>query len=342
MMIVNPCCCSNCTYFSDNFDRADSSNLGSDWTEVAGGWEIVSNTLVTSDNAAVLVGTVEQPLAEPNTLVTVTATVSTNGCPVRIILDYQDSSNYWFAEVLAGTGAYIRIYRRSGGSNTQVASKSITQATGSFTFAASIKTSDRIAASIGSNVISFGGSFTSPKWGLGTGTIAAQVQFSNLSVSETNETNCPGVLGITSCSYCSPNNTAAYTYKIVLAGITNGGCSSCSSLNGTYYCTPATPGVGVQACVWRFTTPSICSITWAIEFQAGVQAGAFGPGSMGDSIAGVVVDTNGADGVSQWWLVFGASPPNCTTDVNGSIPFFLSGVSNCNFSSATATVTALV
>lgn len=38
-----PCC--SCVVFSDDFNRSDSSSIGTDWTEKIGNWEIVSNTL---------------------------------------------------------------------------------------------------------------------------------------------------------------------------------------------------------------------------------------------------------------------------------------------------------
>jgi len=39
------CGCCGCPVFSDAFDREDDTDLGSDWTEEAGSWEIASNKL---------------------------------------------------------------------------------------------------------------------------------------------------------------------------------------------------------------------------------------------------------------------------------------------------------
>lgn len=50
------CCCdNNCYIFRDDFDRADSTDLGSDWEECSGDWEIVSEDLTTEDTGAVVV-----------------------------------------------------------------------------------------------------------------------------------------------------------------------------------------------------------------------------------------------------------------------------------------------
>jgi len=47
-------CCCGCVIASDDFNRANSTNLGSNWTELAGDWSIASNqlTVATSDAEA--------------------------------------------------------------------------------------------------------------------------------------------------------------------------------------------------------------------------------------------------------------------------------------------------
>lgn len=49
------CCQPACTAWKDSFNRADDTDIGADWTEDAGDWEIVSNELTTSDSDAELV-----------------------------------------------------------------------------------------------------------------------------------------------------------------------------------------------------------------------------------------------------------------------------------------------
>ncbi len=42
-----PCeCCGTCGIFEDGFNRADSTDIGSDWTETTGNWEVSSNKLI--------------------------------------------------------------------------------------------------------------------------------------------------------------------------------------------------------------------------------------------------------------------------------------------------------
>lgn len=46
------CRCRSCPLFADNFDRADSTTVGNEWTEFAGDWSISSNALTTTDTNA--------------------------------------------------------------------------------------------------------------------------------------------------------------------------------------------------------------------------------------------------------------------------------------------------
>src|SRR5262245_39493100 len=49
-------------------------------------------------------------------------------------------------------------------------------------------------------------------------------------------------------------------WKVVIAGTTNGTCSTCSSANGTYTLQAATP------CFWH-TTMAFCTQSWALELR---------------------------------------------------------------------------
>jgi hypothetical protein len=51
------------TTFTDNFNRADSSNLGSGWTEVSGDWSISGNRLSPGSAGGVVLAAIANPLA---------------------------------------------------------------------------------------------------------------------------------------------------------------------------------------------------------------------------------------------------------------------------------------
>lgn len=61
-MPTKRCCCGsrNCLLGEDDFNRADSTNVGSKWSEVSGGWEIQSNQLVCT-SAGILATTICHP-----------------------------------------------------------------------------------------------------------------------------------------------------------------------------------------------------------------------------------------------------------------------------------------
>ncbi len=47
--VCSSCCApAGCDYFTDEFTRADSTDLGDDWTEDTGDWSIASNMLTVS------------------------------------------------------------------------------------------------------------------------------------------------------------------------------------------------------------------------------------------------------------------------------------------------------
>lgn len=225
-------CEAGCEFFSDNFTRSDDDDPGA-YTEVSGDWDISSNALVTSSSNGVLIADAEHPDGDPDIKVTVTVNIATDGDIARIILDYVDSSNYWFAEVKAGTGAYLRIYQRSGGSNTQMADVSITRATGTFSFCGSIEgTNIRAFVVGGGDSCGALGSFSSPAWGIGTGTITGTVTITDVSASVVSETCEPCQ---TVCGVCCAGDVAPFQMKIVVTGVANGTCVDCNGFNKTYY-----------------------------------------------------------------------------------------------------------
>lgn len=116
-------CC--CLISKDDFDRVDSSDLGSDWTEESGDWSIASQELAIGDANSLLVNTNESSGA--TAYVYVAGQLDTNGGPsgqhrMRVVVDYVDSSNYHFAEIdvdwFGGGIAAINIGVRTSGSDT--------------------------------------------------------------------------------------------------------------------------------------------------------------------------------------------------------------------------------
>lgn len=92
------CCPTGCVIDEDDFDRADSSNLGSDWTEVAGDWEIASNELSISAAAnAIATHNTPWPGGDVYFAVWTEVTVATTGDEARVICAYTDQNDYVYA-----------------------------------------------------------------------------------------------------------------------------------------------------------------------------------------------------------------------------------------------------
>lgn len=184
---VMKCCCSaTCLLAEDNFDRADSATIGGILSEVAGTWDIESNRL----KATAASGVVVTAALSATQLVSVTVRGSANGQQARILLDYVDTNNYYFAQVQFGPSPHLRIYRRSGGSDTQLATTTVTAAINTdytFTFCNGSNTTRLCASFNGVSLDAAGFSPTTLPVGLGTGTLSSgNVQFDNLTITRTN------------------------------------------------------------------------------------------------------------------------------------------------------------
>lgn len=115
---------------SDNFNRADSSNIGANWTETQGNWEIVSNTLrKVSDFGQFYVATWDPALgASPSADYDVEATVGVDnddfGQPA-VVGRWQSVGNFYGLEVNLFDNAVV-LYKLVGGSFTLLDSFSVT------------------------------------------------------------------------------------------------------------------------------------------------------------------------------------------------------------------------
>ena len=94
------CCEQDCIDFTDDFDRADDTDLGSDWDERAGNWEISSEQLtVSTADALVICDTCT--VSGDQTLWSYYE-MDTTGDKIRFILSYVDDDNYVAVEIESG------------------------------------------------------------------------------------------------------------------------------------------------------------------------------------------------------------------------------------------------
>lgn len=117
-------CCEACPICSDDFDRADDTDIstGSDcgWTEDAGNPSISSNKLRFTTTDAIATSNTKK--VGGNVHVSVKVTFDTSGDKARIYLDYQDSNNFKYVELLAGNAlsGHARIGEVVAGSDSAI------------------------------------------------------------------------------------------------------------------------------------------------------------------------------------------------------------------------------
>jgi len=112
------CCCDvECLLFEDDFTRVTDpdTDLGSDWDEISGDWDISSGTLRENGNSGALVfcTTLQN---EEEALAKVTIMNPTSGDVFRLIINAVDQDNYFYGQYEASGSSYrFVIGERSAG-----------------------------------------------------------------------------------------------------------------------------------------------------------------------------------------------------------------------------------
>lgn len=332
------CCCESCVFFEDDFDRADSSGLGADWTEVAGDWTIAGNLLRITTTGAVVTCDTLQPDGEDKLRVRATIKSNTNGSTARIIAAYQDSNNYIYGQASFGTGATIKLFSRAGGIDTELDTQSITLALNTaYEFVLCVN-ADVGFASFFVGVSDLHGEATVPagggKFGLGTGGGSpGQIDFNDVS----------GVLVSVECGDCGMNcpaciaGTERLQYQLVVAGLTDSACSTCESANGTYVVTLVADHPDGPCTFSADISPPICDLD-SIALRLGLSGAAI-VAMTGPAFFGVPR--------RMQWIVSGlGNPKNCTLDglvltTDPGAPCTGAPTCACVMTDSTVTVTAL-
>lgn len=111
----------DCLIGRDDFARADSTDLGCDWEEEAGDWEIASEILSTSDAAAAVLFQHAHPENTSHVKASVQLRLGSSGDVARIYADWQNDENHHYAELEAGSGCGIlRMFKVEGGTPEQL------------------------------------------------------------------------------------------------------------------------------------------------------------------------------------------------------------------------------
>lgn len=267
------CACCGCVIASDTFSRSDSTNIGSDWSEDAGTWEISSNTLkLTSASGSV---TYQTPITEADiyiqhSLSQPAASPSSNNLTgtFRLYLK-DDASNYVVGElsrVFGRQDAHLRVYRATSGTEVKLSEVMVQ-------FVNNI-TSLRLCIDSSSGVVTFQASadyravaYTSAPFGedvvLEASGLIDPLTIDNFEVGRLSAS-------CTQCGTCC--DTAQYPpheLQVEVSGLTSdaANCADCSSLDGTY--TVEYQGVGFGAynngaapvgCLWKCDLDTYCGV----------------------------------------------------------------------------------
>jgi hypothetical protein len=109
------CACCGCAIIQDDFTRSNSTDMGDDWTEESGDWQISTNRASTTDSNAILVhGTA---ITEDQFVVQIHLS-SSSGSPSARIYVREDDDNYVCGEYQFQSGInlwILKIIERVGG-----------------------------------------------------------------------------------------------------------------------------------------------------------------------------------------------------------------------------------
>lgn len=127
-------CHCRCIEFDDRFTRSDDTDLGADWTEISGDWEIAGEALMIADADAVALVTSVNLQSSPDLRQRVAmqslVQAESDGDVARWIWRWSSASHYYYVEVTFGEEGELRIGERSSGVSTIVARLPITAAAG--------------------------------------------------------------------------------------------------------------------------------------------------------------------------------------------------------------------
>lgn len=326
-----------CAIFSDNYDRADDSSPGANWSEENGQVAISSNKLAYisgSDVACISTTTHTSHQVTITVDVRQTGFVLISGTEFRVILSYVDASNYVYAALKIGTSQYLRIVERVGGVDTVLDTVATTT---------TINTTYTLTACMGPTYIyvSMGGAEvnafvvgTTGEFGVGFGAADIFSTFDNF-VARAVEDGCEECQRPI-CTLCDANGTPE-SFELTIAGIVDGDpvfdptktCTDCHLYNGTWTLTRD------GECRWRYdTTDHFCGTSglfgWILDF---IPDGSGIPGNG-------TMDLQGTENLAPAFSTGTLAGLDCLNLVDFPLPFEPGG-SFCDQTGATCTITSL-
>lgn len=122
-MPTKRCCCpGDCLITSDDFDRANSTDIGSDWEEMSGDWDIFSNKLRCFDPAGVVRNKAQNPYSD-NQVVRARIMDYVDGAKYRLLVHLDDTgTEYYYGEwhYVDSSAMYVRVGSSVDGSLCEI------------------------------------------------------------------------------------------------------------------------------------------------------------------------------------------------------------------------------
>lgn len=330
------CTCCDCEYFADTFDRSNSTDIGSDWTETAGDWSIDANTLSVTTANAIATCNVAAPTNSMKVKLTMDAGVGINNA-VRCMVSYQDSDNYLCVEFERNAAAPhdLRLIRRASGSETTLASTTTSYSTFSANVNEVCWDDDRgiLSCQLGQP----GGPaeydiLSAVTTGFGTSTIAVGTGATMVGTARFNtlralKIDSPCEPCYVTCSHCTDGQEPRQ-FQIVFAGITDpnpADALDCNCRNLTAI-VDVTPG---NDCLYQLLAPG-CGLT---GITLTIKANSY-----------LVKQEQPFFGAQQWENSGLSTPRDCFSPSGLSLPFATFGNPHpfcSNYAASTATITAI-
>lgn len=245
-----PDCC-DCSYFTDEFNRADSTDLGSDWDERAGVWRILNQMLRADSANGLIVCQQQHPSGSLSYHVFARFRFRNDGDEARVVVDYVDDNNYVFAQIKQGSAADgLSLWKRTNGTNAEVGTR-----LGNYVFPVDFEFEchlcvhdGEITASVGYRSVSAAHTASSNLTGLGTGAIGPDgcdfTKF-DLQYDRSDESDC------LPCdpTFCPHFDLTPLEVQITFQGVS--GASCCNDFSSAFIASYV-PEPGWDFCNWKY------------------------------------------------------------------------------------------
>lgn len=316
-MLANACCCNpSCLIDSDDFDRANSNDIGGKWTDANA--RIVDNRLAQQTLGSMLVMTTKNHTSETMVVdVAITFTASSISLDKGIVIvNARDSNNYLFVQIEVSNSAFsgtaistkLKFYRRSGGVNTQLGSTRTLDATNALN-------NQQVRVCYDGTYLSALGyreAATKITDGFKAGLSAegsTTIYFNNFRWYKYSS-ECPNCIPNVLCRQCTQQATKTIVLDFGAGGLVDSNWNGCDEVIGEFLLTYGWGqqgdicfGKGVENCVWTYGR---------YPWGTGAHAFTLCSGPMSVCVWATVRWSFITPGKLQWWAYLqGANEPPC-------------------------------